>query len=583
MTNSNVFDTDVVDITPEMDDDEARKPPSKTSPPREGSQNSPSFTLSLPMPFQSRRPSQSQNSVQDIPRSPSVSLVGGNTQLPSVDQPGTESPTHYLTLPQSSPFAIAFAERAVRQRSRLVNNVPQDAVDDSPPEDEEHPQHPTALIPIQNIATAPADNSREVHSPREAQEMREAPIRSSHFSFLDINSSRGSSTREGRGSSLYTTSSSERARLRHLSELTTASSTGNNNGNGTRPISLSYAFQYHRNSDLGLFRQAQLQPPLAGGQRRESSSLEVPRSSTTPPPLPSAAPAAATPPSPPVSPFRPLPRLPQSLVISPSSTLPPSHSMPANTVTASGAGAEGENQLSPHQPSSPPVLQVQTHFETPLMPPPAIHVPPNRRGDDRGVPFSAATAATTTGLTSAFGSNPGSSLMPTSGDQQQHQFIVWGTGPRQQRLSAISPTESVPLTVSDIHFRRLSDEDELLLGDSAEDDTEGRGLLRAKGSSAGGAAGTSTALSSSRRSPFSPSSAAISSPPPPAQQHQQQQQQQRQYASPFIMQKLSGGQAMLGLPGARDVEQPPGDLRSSERPTSEMVFAPGLDFPGKRL
>jgi hypothetical protein len=476
-----VLDSDVMDISPYSDE---HKPPSKNSSVQRGSANSRSFTLSLPIqsrPSQHSQRDYSGNSVQELPRSPSVSVVGSQ---PVITNGSTPSSNQLLDQPRDSPFAIEFAERAVREYPRVVPASP--GAESEPPQALVAPgstEPPTPLTPI-----SPMDFAVAPRTIPPAEDNNGGSLRATHFSFLDISSQDGSRS-SGEGRSLgdrTSTSSSERARRNRASEQTTA-------GSQTRPISLGYAFQYHRNSDLGLFRQAQLQPPLPPSPHDSSVASEASEPRTTAPFASS--PLASPPISPssgPTSPIRPLPRVPQSFFVTPPSA------GPSRTVNEWGIAR------------SPPALQLQTQFQLPPHPPP-VHLSPERER-------SKVSAATSSGLTFAFGSNRDGTLLQ-AGVLGRRGFSQTG-----------SPTESVPLSVSvsDIHFRHESDEER----------------------------------ESDARREMEP---AIEDTPRP-------------YASPFIMQRLRGEQAMLGPPGMRQADPSHSRSRSEgSEPRAGPSSAPGLE------
>jgi hypothetical protein len=196
--------------------------------------------------------------------------------------------------------------------------------------------------------------------------------------------------------------------------------------------------------------------------------------------------------------IRPLPQIPQGAVRS-ETVSPEIPSPPRRTVR-------------PHAQSTPP-LHVRTQYEEPQQLPRSVSV--------------------TTAPTSAL----------SSGNRVPHIIIHPSSllRPHPRNSSAVSPTESVPVTVSDIHFRHSSDDEPV--------------------------------EPESRRT-----SAGVSEHPPP-----HPPLPQRSYTSPFIMQKLfgsrvlppAGGQSPLQSPGAgpsrlRDRDPPPGSPSASGlgRPTS---------------
>ncbi len=164
--------------------------------------------------------------------------------------------------------------------------------------------------------------------------------------------------------------------------------------------------------------------------------------------------------------------------------------------------------LRPHAQSTPP-LHVRTQFEEPQQLPRSVSV----------------TTAPPTSTLSSSHAVPHIIIHPSS---------LLRSHPRNS--SAVSPTESVPVTVSDIHFRHSSDDDQV--------------------------------EPESRRT-----SAGVGEHPPP-----HPPLPQRSYTSPFIMQKLFGSQASppagyMQSPGAgpsRSRDPPPGSPSNSGigRPSS---------------
>ncbi|KAI0266662.1 hypothetical protein BC834DRAFT_107759 [Gloeopeniophorella convolvens] len=196
--------------------------------------------------------------------------------------------------------------------------------------------------------------------------------------------------------------------------------------------------------------------------------------------------------------IRPLPQIPQGTVFESELeiSLPPPPSRPT---------------ARPHTQSTPP-LHVQTQFEEPQTLPRSV-------------------SATTAPLTSAF-----------SGHQAPHIMLHPPAllRPHPRNTSGVSPTESVPVTVSDIHFRHSSDED----AGEAE----------------------------SRRA------SALAEHPPP-----HPPLPQRTYASPYIMQKLFGQAAAFELQGNPSSLQSPGAGPSRRRDRDPSPdgpsSAPGLGRP----
>ncbi|KAI0316500.1 hypothetical protein OF83DRAFT_1172824 [Amylostereum chailletii] len=481
--------TNVLDIGPEDGGMPAYKQEDKgKSLAREGSANSISFTLDLPIQTRpSRTPTHSGNSVQEIPRSPTVSQMP--TREGTHASAGQElAPPHpYIDLPINSPFEVQFLQPlrtggssslSSFGRSAPIQAIPQDLSQSSSGLGDARPSSPLLPLPTPpRLHVTPG-------TPENRGEGAEA-----EYSFLDI----APSTGEG------TSSSSSR---RRLSEQTATTASHH------RPISLGYAFGYHHHTDFGALAQASflvrsLSQSSASRYAPTSPGLTEPPSAISPsfpqePPSPTflvqqPPPIATSPTSPRIlaSPIRPLPRIPLS----------PPAPMSASSIFF---------------PRTPPALQLQTHFESQLEAP----APPSGR---------ALMSATTTGLTSAFGSNTddGSRLLqPPAG---------------KRRSSAVSPTDSIPLTVSDIHFRHSSDE---------EDRTAALEAAVATSPGAGPSSGTPTGRT-----------------------------ERRGYASPFIMQKLLGGRPTLRSPESPLQPGDRGQLAQDEM--GDPTFAPGLERPDK--
>ncbi|KAI0066195.1 hypothetical protein BV25DRAFT_1515950 [Artomyces pyxidatus] len=398
--HSNVLDIAPGPMSDPYNDEE--KPPEKPIM-REGSGGSLSFTLDLPIqPRPSQTTQYSGNSAQELPRSPTVSGTLSRPQAlhtregsrGALLQDISTSDGVYIGLREQSPFHVEFGSRSRQSSEGDVLTIP-------------------ALPQVNVIASTPARNAEA------------GPL-----SFLDISSSRASSMRPSASSS---SSSSARSYLRRISSQSFGP---------TRPISLPFAMQYHRNSSLGI-PERDLYPDSA---LYPDSELASP---------------------PPTSSIRPLPRIPHSPL---------------------SGSPQPEPEPEPPTPHSPPTLHVQTQFRAlPSMIPRTI-----------------------------------SATSPSTSPPSAYPLL-------RLRPPAASPTESVPVTVSDIHFRHSASEEE----EEEEEDPTGR--------------------RDSARPPH---------PPLPGG---------RGYASPFIMQKLLGGNATLGAPGE-------GQASGSEG----LRYAPGLGTPARR-
>ncbi|KAI0048280.1 hypothetical protein FA95DRAFT_1098201 [Auriscalpium vulgare] len=433
----------VLDIAPGTEDPEGKTLDKSKSIARDPSGGSLSFTLELPVQDHTSL----RGSVQELPRSPTVSLAGRThnnhvreTSRGALMQDISTSDGVYVGVREQSPFHVDFAAR-VRQNSEgrphpfAHQNTPSEA----------RASNTENSLPVLSLPLPPRFNV--ISSTPVATE---APHRQPSYSFLDIStSSRESSLGDGRRVPSIATSSSSSmgARIRRFSEMSFAP---------TRPISLPFALQYHRNSSLGI------------PSRRHSPERDSPPRSARHLSLHS-----------PTSPIRPLPRIPHSPPASPG----PSPDAPTN----------------PLLPMELPELRVQTQYRSQPIPNPPSAGPSQP---------------------SAFASNT----------MHLHPH-------RSSRPPAASPTESVPVTVSDIHFRHSSDEEEE------------------------GAPG-------SRRS-----SAGLHRPPHPPLP-------QPSYASPFIMQKLLGGYAVLPFPGSNSANASSNAAsHGHQTPPDEPKYAPGLGRP----
>jgi hypothetical protein len=184
--------------------------------------------------------------------------------------------------------------------------------------------------------------------------------------------------------------------------------------------------------------------------------------------------------------IRPLPRIPPAAVVP--ETVP--SQLP---LTARGT-------VRPHTQSIPP-LHVQTEFGEPQRLPRSVSVTPA----------------------------PPSSIQ--SGDNPVPHIVIHPSSimrPRPRASSVVSPTESVPVTVSDIHFRHSSDDE--------PGEPESR-----------------------------PTSALVIEPPPPDDDEPHPALPERSYTSPFIMHKLFGIPVSPQSTSAEDPLQSPGAGPSKPR------------------
>ncbi len=416
-----------------------------------------SFTLDLPIQSIQSRPSlpasqrdYSGNSVQELPRSPTISL-GRN---------GTHARESNRGVPFQEVSAAADGNDNSGARppplpdaqGQATNEVPRI----TPPQDQETREHAEGrsfeLSPVVLAPALPRISAVAGVIPTQESSERSQPS----YSFLDITaSSRGSSVsvRQTGPNASSSSSSSDSMRRRSHEPFSAA-----------RRISLPFAMGY---PSSGLRDRTDPSDP-------SSANVEFPRISMN---------------------IRPLPQIPQGMVGS-ETELPEITRPPRRTIR-------------PHAQSTPP-LHVRTQFEEPQQLPRSV---------------SATTA-------------PLSAL--SSGIRVPHIIIRPSSllRPHPRNSSAVSPTESVPVTVSDIHFRHSSDDE--------------------------------PAEPESRRT-----SAGVGEHPPP-----HPPLPQRSYTSPFIMQKLFGSQASppqssMQTPGAgpsrlRDRDPPPGSPSGSGfgRPTS---------------
>lgn len=406
-----------------------RKPPSKVSvnlERRDGSNNSRSFTLSLPMQQSHSRGSPRDDhspSIQELPRSPSVSLVGTHVRDSSNNGNGGDKAAAGRKATRarsaSQPYAVPLAQYPSppdQYRPQPRQSIPQ------PPEIQHsdvatnEPISPlsalagydaalaSAVAALQPPLPATASGQNTDVEPDSRQQSVPKNAHSTGFSFLDI-SSRESSGQDDQESPVHTSSSgSWDPRFNRMSQQTGRS--GVSQQSSGRPVSMGYAMEHERGADFGLFRPSQSRadanrPPESGPLRRSSEPtlLVIP---------PNVAPTA-----PPLRPLPRIPQFPQLPIISPPS-----------------AGPSRTEGL--------PVLSLQTRFDFPAQPASAHLAQPRER--------ELSAAATTSGLSATISRL----LRPPS----------FGGGRRRSLLTTISPTESVPLTVSDIQFRKEDDEDE---------------------------------------------------------------------------------------------------------------------------
>jgi hypothetical protein len=378
--------------------------------PAVGGSGSLSFTLDLPIQSRPSLPPSRQysgNSVQELPRSPTVSLGRTGTHardssrgvpLQEMSAVDTADSGEFLRIPSSDVQAQGASERA---RTSIPRD--QEMHDQAEGRTTIELTPPGSQAPLPQPTDAAADSPARVGSDRT-------------FSFLDITaSSRTSSFRHtGRRPS---SSSSNSESMRRSDERLSL----------TRRISLPFALGYHRDPPTGL-RDVDLSGLML-------ANIEFPRFSSN---------------------IRPLPRIPQTAVV--------------RGTDSSGPPLTARGTVRPHTQSGPP-LHVATQFDEPQRLPRSVSVTP----------------APPTSIQS--GSNPVPHILIHSSSIQR---------PHPRVSSIVSPTESVPVTVSDIHFRHSSDDE--------------RGEPESRRTSA---------LVIEHPSPH---------PPLP----------QRSYTSPFIMQKLFG-------------------------------------------
>ena len=413
----------VLDIGPGGGDGHSHHDDKGKEPAHEGSL---SFTLDLPIQSNPNNTSSqrgySEDGVQGIPRSPTVSLVRPQVTHARDSSRGAlliESPVESprLEMQEHSPFHIEFATRS-REGSADGQLSARRSHGGGLPST---PTLPQASLPHVNIiGSSPGASHREGSSDDN---------RNTVYSFLDISPE---SSLRGPPSVAQSSSSSSDARNR-VSQMSEQSYAPD------RPISLGFAFDYHRSM-----------PALM--------------------PARGVSPIPASPPPGSLATIRPLPRLPLS-------------PLRAETDVSTGSSMTPQPQSQSQfslQPEHPPALRVQT-----------VLSPPTRRPRS----LSASAAAATSG---ALSSGNTANIVLHSPLQVQVR--------RSVNLDAVSPTDSIPVTVSDIHFRHSSDEN--------TDDME---------------------QSPSRRT----SASRPGHPPLP----------QREYASPFIVQKLLGPQAIQARSG----------------------------------
>ncbi|KAA1472827.1 hypothetical protein DENSPDRAFT_206599 [Dentipellis sp. KUC8613] len=380
-----------------------------------------SFTLDLPIQTRASRTSsqrtKSDNGIQILPRSPTVSLVrpqashhrDSSRGALLLDVPSDSTP--YLDVEEQSPFHVSFHMRSREGSGFFRRASGQEHSNGSgngtrQPHDEEGLQ----LTPVTSQPPPRVNVISSSPHPRAGEGGDEG--REVRYSFLDI-SSPELSLQEAPSVANHSSSSSSASPRSHANRLSGESE--------RRRLSLVSAFNYHHSAPAFMALSPPL-PPL--------------------PPIPNMPPRSASMLGQ-ISSIRPLPRIPQASI---------SEAEPARP------------QSSPSPPLFPPALTLQTHLP-------------------------------------ASGSHPlTSTSTPASGPGPHANIFLQTPSAAAAHATAASPTDSIPVTVSDIHFRHSSE--------GTDDDNR-------------------------RASDLPPH------PPLPA----------RGYASPFIMQKLLGSQPVLGSPG----------------------------------
>lgn len=402
-----------------------------------------SFTLELPItnrpPTISQR-AYSEDLVQPIPRSPTVSLKrsqGAHARDSSLGALLSDAPADNL-LPEVLPHSPFRPDLNVEPRKADIPPTNVISVRNSQ-------AGPPPLVPLPPIPTVDVVASSPAHSQPLSNE---ADNSDTIFSFLDISSSGSPSVHQSpihRSSSLSSSSASARQnRASHLSQSSSVYASNRPISYAPdRPISLGFAFDYHRSVPAPLPTIPAAPTPVASPVGPSTSIV---------------APA-------PVLAIRPLPRIP-ALSADEDVAQPP--------------------QSAPlvQSDQTPPVLRVETEQIRPRPRPCSM----------------SASGASVSGLPTSSGN--GTSNTPGNIFLRNLSHLH----PPSANIG-ISPTDSIPATVSDIHFRHEDSEpDSDEIAPSPEGDRP---------------------MGGSHRPPH---------PPLP----------QRTYASPFIVQKLFGDQIAFG-------------------------------------